>query len=132
MTRDSVAPISGTGSLKVTITDDIGGQGVFQTVQLDNSVGAGDLTGQTWRLTWDYKSTEGMALTLYLDMQGASDLDDLWEDTGTAAVQSASVDVVIPVGASETDVSFFTSWDGGNEGVFWIDNVRWVKISDAP
>lgn len=138
--QDFDTPITAPGSVKVTITDDIGGLGIYQHVNLlttenhnagvDNTVPS-DFAGQTWRLTFDYKG-EDIPLITYMDYDYASDDDSGWTGTATENPQSALYDFVIPAFSTRMDLSIFTSWDGGNPGTWWLDNIKLVKIAAAP
>lgn len=126
ISRKTVSPIDGTGSLLVTVTNDDGGIGVFANTVFFQTYDVGD----TYRLSFDLRGSGD--LMVYLDYGGAPDVDGQWTGTATGVTQSVTTDFVIPSGPPTLDMQIATAWDGGQVGVaFELDNVKLVKIASA-
>ena len=127
LARDTVDPMSGTASMKVTLSADNGSDGV--QCFLFNFINLADLVGAT--LTLSFKLRGSGDLMVYLAWAAVPD-ETLW--TGTAGVQqTVSEDFVVPADATRLDLMIVTGWDGSQVGVeYWLDDIKLLKTADAP
>lgn len=130
LTRETADPISGTGSLKQHIGTDTGGAGVNQSVTIRSTLGH---IGETRRLTFKHRG-EDIALMVYLDYTGASDVESDVYFTATAEVGEYEWDTVIPVGATAVSIQIGTDWNGEaqSDKDYWLDDIKWLTIALAP
>lgn len=129
MTRETIAPISGVGSLRVHVGTDTGGVGVLSWIVTIDS----DQHGQTYRITFDHRG-ENFAGMVYLDLDGASDIESSTYFTAAASEAAYSWDFVMPDGTIGLQLQIVSDWNGATQGnkTYWLDNIKCVKIADAP
>ena len=127
LARDTANPMSGTASLKVTVGEDFGSDGV--QCFLFNFINLVDLAGATLNLSFKLRGSGD--LMVYLTWAAVPD-ETLW--TGTAGVQqTVSEDFVVPADATRLDLMIVTGWDGSQVGVeYWLDDIKLLKTADAP
>lgn len=134
ITRDTVAPINGTGSLKCVIDNDTRNAGAFVRIPLfflsQNTTFS--WVGRTLRLTFLYKGT-GLDLDVYVDWQDAPDVFVAWSGTAGAEAQMATTDFVVPADASDLQLYMGTAGypaPGGQTGTYWLDDVVLKLLAD--
>lgn len=130
LTRETADPITGTGSLRYHVGSDTGGAGVNTGLLIRANDGH---IGQTWRLTFKHRG-EDVAMMVYLDYAGASDVESSVYFTAAAVVAEYSLDFVIPVGATFLDLQIGTDWNGAPQSnkTFWLDDIVLKRVALAP
>lgn len=120
--RETVAPVSGVGSLKVVTNGALGGQGVICEELVISA-----FQSNTLRLSFAWKGTGDFLI--YLDYSPSDDVDAAW--TGTLANETVedSIDIVVPADAGVMSVTFQTDWAYETAATWYLDNLKLVKIA---
>lgn len=135
ISRETDDPISGTGSLKVTIDSDSGGSGPYQRIQLfslSDQDGHGQrYWGQTWELTFEHRGND-VELMVLLDYNAAPGSTEILYCTAIAETAVESIEFTIPGSlVAYMDLYIATNWNGDpqNGATYVLDNIILKRIS---